>query len=97
MMVLNACSFYPGIGVKVLVQNSLINISNGILDMHDLIEEMAHYIVREHHPNHPEQHSRVWHEKDFVDMCAMETTKVTEKQMDQLCARDILFWKSCVL
>ncbi|KAI3730799.1 hypothetical protein L1987_61976 [Smallanthus sonchifolius] len=71
MRVLDACSFHPGIGVKVLVQKSLIKVSNGILDMHDLVEEMAHYIVRGEHPSHPEKHSRIWQEKDIVEFCAM--------------------------
>ncbi|KAM0014930.1 putative TIR domain, P-loop containing nucleoside triphosphate hydrolase [Helianthus debilis subsp. tardiflorus] len=63
MMVLDACSFHPRIGVKVLIQKSLIKVSNGIVDMHDLIEEMAHYIIRGAHPNHPEKHSRIWKKK----------------------------------
>ncbi|KAI3730797.1 hypothetical protein L1987_61974 [Smallanthus sonchifolius] len=71
MRVLDACSFHPGIGVKVLVQKSLIKVSNGILDMHDLVEEMAHYIDRGEHPSHPEKRSRIWQEKDIVEFCAM--------------------------
>ncbi|XP_076884086.1 disease resistance protein Roq1-like [Bidens hawaiensis] len=44
--VLDACGFHTCIGVRVLAQKSLIKVSNGRLDMHDLAEEMAHYIVR---------------------------------------------------
>ncbi|PWA43677.1 NB-ARC domains-containing protein [Artemisia annua] len=58
MKVLDACSFNPVIGVRVLVQKCLIYEWNGVFDMHDLIEEMAHHIVRGKHPNHPEKHSR---------------------------------------
>ncbi|KAI3817419.1 hypothetical protein L1987_11209 [Smallanthus sonchifolius] len=76
--VLDACSFHPGIGVKVLVQKSLIKVSNGILDMHDLVEEMAHYIVRGEHPSHPEKHSRIWQEKDIVEFCAMGAETLME-------------------
>ncbi|KAD2804051.1 hypothetical protein E3N88_37428 [Mikania micrantha] len=70
MRVLDACSFHPGIGVKVLEKKSLIKVTNGIIDMHDLIEEMAHYIVREEHPNHPERHSRIWQVIDIDQICA---------------------------
>ncbi|KAD2804077.1 hypothetical protein E3N88_37454 [Mikania micrantha] len=70
MRVLNACSFHPGIGVPVLVKKSLIKVSNGIIDMHDLVEEMAHYIVRGEHPYHPEKCSRIWKERDIVEFCA---------------------------
>ncbi|KAD2804081.1 hypothetical protein E3N88_37458 [Mikania micrantha] len=71
MRVLDACSFHPGIGVTVLVKKSLIKVSNGIIDMHDLIEEMAHSIVRGEHPYYPEKHSRIWQERDIVEFCAM--------------------------
>ncbi|KAK1415898.1 hypothetical protein QVD17_31686 [Tagetes erecta] len=72
MMVLDACSFHPHIGVKVLVQKSLIKVSNGKFDMHDLIEEMAHYIVRGEHPDHLEKHSRIWRKEDIEEFCARE-------------------------
>ncbi|KAJ0442635.1 putative TIR domain, P-loop containing nucleoside triphosphate hydrolase [Helianthus annuus] len=81
MMVLDACSFHPGIGVKVLVQKSLINVSNGIFDMHDLIEEMAHYIVRGAYPNHPEKHSRIWKREDIIECCAMEAGTLMENEV----------------
>ncbi|KAL8258392.1 hypothetical protein R6Q59_030433 [Mikania micrantha] len=48
MRVLDASNFHPGIGVPVLVKKSLIKVTNGRIDMHDLIEEMAHYIENNH-------------------------------------------------
>ncbi|KAJ0545037.1 putative TIR domain, P-loop containing nucleoside triphosphate hydrolase [Helianthus annuus] len=71
MMVLDACNLHPGIGVKVLIQKSLIKVSDGRFDMHDLVEEMAHYIVRGAHPNHPEKHSRIWKMEDIAYLCDM--------------------------
>ncbi|KAL8258448.1 hypothetical protein R6Q59_030489 [Mikania micrantha] len=70
MRVLDASSFHPGIGLPVLVKKSLIKVTDGKIDMHDLIEEMAHYIVREEHPNHPERHSRIWQARDIDEICA---------------------------
>ncbi|KAD2804178.1 hypothetical protein E3N88_37555 [Mikania micrantha] len=58
--------------VRELVQKSLINVSNGIFDLHDLIEEMAHYIVIGEHPKHPERFSRVWRVKDVSDICSID-------------------------
>ncbi|KAD2804055.1 hypothetical protein E3N88_37432 [Mikania micrantha] len=78
MRVLHACSFYPGIGVPVLVKKSLIKVTDGKIDMHDLIEEMAHYIVREEHPNHPEKHSRIWQARDIDEICAMGAETLLE-------------------
>ncbi|KAJ0537474.1 putative TIR domain, P-loop containing nucleoside triphosphate hydrolase [Helianthus annuus] len=77
MMVLDACDLHPRIGLKVLIQKSLIKVSNNrfgdkIFDLHDLVEEMAHHIVRGAHPNHPEKHSRIWKKKDIANLCDME-------------------------
>ncbi|MFS7959120.1 putative TIR domain, P-loop containing nucleoside triphosphate hydrolase [Helianthus anomalus] len=72
MKVLDACDLHPGIGIKVLVQKSLIKVSKkGRFKMHDLIEEMAHYIVRGEHPKNPEKHSRIWKEEDIAYFCDM--------------------------
>ncbi|XP_021976170.1 TMV resistance protein N-like [Helianthus annuus] len=70
MKVLDACNLHPCIGVKVLIQKSLIKVdSYGRFDMHDFVEEMAHYIVRGAHPNHPEKHSRIWKREDIAYLC----------------------------
>ncbi|CAH1431615.1 unnamed protein product [Lactuca virosa] len=74
MEMLDACGFHPVIGVKVLVQKTLITISNGMFDMHDLVQEMAHHIVRGEHPGNPEKYSRVWKEEDVVNLCVMDAT-----------------------
>ncbi|XP_021974360.2 TMV resistance protein N-like [Helianthus annuus] len=51
----------------MLVQKSLIKVdSYGRFEMHDLIEEMAHYIVRGEHSKSPEKHSRIWKEEDIA-------------------------------
>ncbi|KAJ0763456.1 putative TIR domain, P-loop containing nucleoside triphosphate hydrolase [Helianthus annuus] len=72
MMVLDACNLHPVIGLKVLEQKSLIKVTEeGEFEMHDLIEEMAHYIVRGEHPNNPEKHSRIWNWKDLEYLCDM--------------------------
>ncbi|XP_022040249.2 TMV resistance protein N [Helianthus annuus] len=71
MKVLDACNLHPVIGLKVLEQKSLIKVSKEGFEMHDLIEEMAHYIVRREHPNNPEKHSRIWNREDLEELCAM--------------------------
>ncbi|KAJ0896118.1 putative TIR domain, P-loop containing nucleoside triphosphate hydrolase [Helianthus annuus] len=71
MMVLDACNLHPVIGLKVLEQKSLIKVVDGEFEMHDLIEEMAHYIVRGEHPNNLEKHSRIWKWKDIEYLCDM--------------------------
>ncbi|KAJ9554645.1 hypothetical protein OSB04_018690 [Centaurea solstitialis] len=76
MEILDACGFHPTIGVKVLIEKALITMSReGVLDMHDLIQEMGHHIVRGENPKNPELHSRVWQAEDAVNICAMDATK----------------------
>ncbi|KAJ0861950.1 putative TIR domain, P-loop containing nucleoside triphosphate hydrolase [Helianthus annuus] len=80
MDIFDVCEFYPRIGLKVLVQKTLITInSDGRFDMHDLIQEMGHYIVRGEHPNNPETHTRVWQVEDVENICAMDATMVLDK------------------
>ncbi|KAJ0447148.1 putative P-loop containing nucleoside triphosphate hydrolase, leucine-rich repeat domain superfamily [Helianthus annuus] len=74
MEIFDACGFYSDIGVKVLIQKSLITISDGNFDMHNLVQEMGHHIVRGKHPNNPGKHSRVWREEDIEDLCSSDAT-----------------------
>ncbi|KAJ0630579.1 putative TIR domain, AAA+ ATPase domain, P-loop containing nucleoside triphosphate hydrolase [Helianthus annuus] len=69
MEILEACNFYPKIGIKVLRQKALITIVNGMFDMHDLVQEMGQYIVRGKHPKNPEKHSRVWKNEEIRNIC----------------------------
>ncbi|KAL4562807.1 hypothetical protein LXL04_026838 [Taraxacum kok-saghyz] len=75
MPVLEACGFDPDIGLEVLREKSLITISDDVkFDMHDLVQEMGHHIVKGEHPNDPEKHSRVWKDEDLETICAMDAT-----------------------
>ncbi|KAL9993766.1 putative P-loop containing nucleoside triphosphate hydrolase, leucine-rich repeat domain superfamily [Helianthus debilis subsp. tardiflorus] len=80
MEVFEACGYGPGIGIDITVlrQKALITIVNGRFIMHDLIQEMGHYIVRHEHPNDPEKHSRVWKRDEIENMHLGDTTMVME-------------------
>ncbi|XP_022013685.1 TMV resistance protein N isoform X1 [Helianthus annuus] len=80
MEVFEACGYGPGIGIDITVlrQKALITIVNGRFIMHDLIQEMGHYIVRHEHPNDPEKHSRVWKRDEIENMHLRDTTMVME-------------------
>ncbi|GKE58351.1 hypothetical protein Tco_1497536, partial [Tanacetum coccineum] len=88
MEILEACGFHPDIGIKVLIQKALITInSNGTFDMHDLVQEMGHYIVRGEHPNNPEKHSRVW-KKEEIDQMYREDTTMVNDETEVICHPD---------
>nr|XP_043637859.1 disease resistance protein RUN1-like [Erigeron canadensis] len=79
MEILDACGFHPVIGIKVLQEIALITTVGGKFDMHDLVQEMGHYIVREKHYNNPEKHTRVWRKEDISNMCLGDATKQNNK------------------
>ncbi|QCD87430.1 maintenance of ploidy protein MOB1 [Vigna unguiculata] len=57
--------FYPDIGMKVLIEKSLISCQNKEIEMHDLLKELGKNIVREKAPKEPSKWSRLWSYKDF--------------------------------
>ncbi|KAJ9537966.1 hypothetical protein OSB04_030699, partial [Centaurea solstitialis] len=67
--VLKARGFYPHIMLAVLIDNSLVRISNGNLQMHDLIQAMGHWIVRKE----PKKHSRIWQAGELMKVFKRQT------------------------
>ncbi|KAK2973273.1 hypothetical protein RJ640_009728 [Escallonia rubra] len=57
-----------GIGVSVLIEKSLIVISEGKLHMHDLIQEMGWHIVRQVHPSELRKYNRLWDPEEVCDV-----------------------------
>ncbi|KAL5778635.1 hypothetical protein ACOSQ2_009372 [Xanthoceras sorbifolium] len=66
--ILKSCSFHPDIGIRRLVEKSLITILYNKFWMHDLLQEMAWENVREHHSNEPGKWSRLWQCKDVCSV-----------------------------
>ncbi|KAL3016967.1 hypothetical protein AAZX31_06G246300 [Glycine max] len=63
--ILNFRGFDPEIGLPILVEKSLITISDGLIHMHDLLRDLGKCIVREKSPKEPRKWSRLW---DFEDI-----------------------------
>ena len=64
--ILDILGLYPDIGLKELINKSLLKVlDNDILWMHDLLEVMGKYIVRQECPNEPGKRSRLWLYKDI--------------------------------
>ncbi|KAH9725730.1 ADP-ribosyl cyclase/cyclic ADP-ribose hydrolase [Citrus sinensis] len=78
--ILDYCDFDPVIGIRVLIDKSLIEISNGNrLRMHDLLQEMGQQIVKRQSPKEPGKRSRLWKEEDVHHALTKNTgTEVVE-------------------
>ncbi|XP_060193594.1 TMV resistance protein N-like isoform X2 [Lycium barbarum] len=69
---LHAFGFKPEIGVPVLVQRSLLSISDDdTFQMHDLVQETAWYMIR--HGQTKEKYSRLWIPDDICDVMSKKS------------------------
>ncbi|PNY09925.1 TMV resistance protein N [Trifolium pratense] len=60
--------FSAASNIEELVNKSLLNVDNGYLNMHDLIQDMGREIVRQEAPNNPAKRSRLWLQQDVIDV-----------------------------
>ncbi|KAH9781733.1 ADP-ribosyl cyclase/cyclic ADP-ribose hydrolase [Citrus sinensis] len=78
--ILDYCDFDAVIGIRVLIDKSLIEISSGNrLWMHDLLQEMGQQIVKKQSPEEPGKRSRLWKQEDIHHVLTKNTgTEVIE-------------------
>ena len=62
--ILDGCGFKTDIGFSVLIDRCLIKISDDKVEMHDLLQEMAHEVVRKESAYQLRKQSRLWNPKD---------------------------------
>ncbi|KAK4580869.1 hypothetical protein RGQ29_024497, partial [Quercus rubra] len=78
--VLDGLDLYPDIGLKELIDKSLLKIMyTGRVWMHDLLENMGKNIVHLECPNDPGKRSRLWHYED-IDKVLRENKGIKEVQ-----------------
>ncbi|WRX26025.1 Toll/interleukin-1 receptor homology (TIR) domain - like 10 [Theobroma cacao] len=66
--ILDGCGYYPDIGLCVLIERSLITVENNKIRMHDLLQEMGRYIVRQKSPDEPSKRCRLSEESDVYQV-----------------------------
>ncbi|KAI9104319.1 hypothetical protein K1719_022891 [Acacia pycnantha] len=65
--ILNGCEFFADIGIKTLVERSLVTIDEkNMLGMHDLLRDMGREIISEQSQKKLGKRSRLWHHKDAL-------------------------------
>ncbi|XLR43155.1 TMV resistance protein N [Arachis hypogaea] len=69
IMILNACGFHANIGIRNLLDKTLITITKmKRIQMHDLIQEMGQEIVCEESAKIPGGQSRLWNPEEVCDI-----------------------------
>ena len=66
--ILDGCGFKTDIGFSVLIDRCLIKISDDKVEMHDLLQEMAHDVVRKESLDELGGQSRLWSPKDVYQV-----------------------------
>ena len=73
--ILKNCDLHARIGIEVLIQKALlVETDDHRLEMHDLLEELGKYIVRQESPNDVGKRSRLWEFEDIKEV--LENNKV---------------------
>jgi hypothetical protein len=67
--ILDACKFFPNIGIPILIERSLVTIDcQKKLLMHKLIRDKGREIVCQESPKYPEKRSRLWFREDVLNV-----------------------------
>ncbi|XP_021803953.1 TMV resistance protein N-like [Prunus avium] len=92
--ILDSCGFVgTRIVIHVLIEKSLLSVSNTCLSIHDLIQEMAWEIVRQESFDEPGGRSRLWLHSDIVHVLTNNTgTAAIESIVLCLCEFEVAHW-----
>ncbi|XP_030934592.1 TMV resistance protein N-like [Quercus lobata] len=71
--ILDCLGLYPIIGLRVLIDKSLIKLQENQLGMHSLLQEMGRDIVHQQCPEDPRWRSRLWSFKDIDNVLTRNT------------------------
>ncbi|CAN1195498.1 Disease resistance protein L6 [Linum perenne] len=63
------CIYYPTSNINILVQRSMLKVGeNNEFQMHDQLRDMGREIVRQENIDHPGMRSRIWSDKDALNV-----------------------------
>lgn len=70
------CKFYPEYGIEVLLLMSLVKMGdNDELSMHDQLRDLGREIVRRENRKDPGRRSRLWIDKEALDVLKSKKVK----------------------
>nr|XP_015866434.2 TMV resistance protein N-like [Ziziphus jujuba var. spinosa] len=65
LKVLDCCGYHAKIGMAILIDKGLVTVSNNILCLHELLQQLGWEIVRKESPRNPGGWSRLWDHGDI--------------------------------
>ncbi|CAN0892399.1 Disease resistance protein RUN1 [Linum grandiflorum] len=71
--VLDGCGFAAVIGIRVLIDKSLVTVSDCKLGMHALLQQMGREIVRQESVKEPGRRTRIWSPEDVYHLLTKNT------------------------
>ncbi|KAH0677535.1 hypothetical protein KY285_025336 [Solanum tuberosum] len=90
MQILESCDFGAEYGLNVLINKSLVFISeNNMIEMHDLIRDMGRYVVKMQ--KLPKKRSRIWDVEDFKKVMIDYTGTMTVEAIRFRCSEELCF------
>ena len=75
MEIFRSCGFFPDIGIRVLIEKSLISVVENKLMIHNLLQKMGREIVCEASPKEPGKRSRLWIHDDVNHVLTKNTVR----------------------
>ncbi|XP_039155421.1 disease resistance protein RPV1-like [Eucalyptus grandis] len=83
--VLNSCDFDTLIGIRILIERSLVTIEyDSIVQMHDLIQLMGQDVVKNEWLDDPGKRSRLWCYDDVFEVLSEDTVRASYEPIDNL-------------
>jgi hypothetical protein len=74
--ILNCCGFHADIGLRILIDKSLISINSLVIRMHHLLEELGRKIVHENSSIEQRKWSRLWSNKQIYNVTMERMVKL---------------------
>ena len=74
--ILDGCNLHATYNIRVLCDKCLITISDSMIQMHNLIQQMGWTIVREEYPEDPSKWSRLWDLNDIYDAFSRQKVRI---------------------
>ena len=74
--ILDGCNLYATCNIRVLCDKCLITISENMIQMHNLIQQMGWAIVHEEYPEDPSKWSRLWDPNDIYDAFSRKNVRI---------------------